>query len=87
MISWAQNLEDVMLARAFKGTARGYYVDVGAYDPVIDSVTRHFYEAGWHGINIEPHSIHESSATASMTLLARRIISMISRSSCPTSRR
>jgi FkbM family methyltransferase len=51
--SYAQNFEDVMLARCFPG-ARGFYVDVGANDPDIDSVTRHFYERGWNGINLEP---------------------------------
>jgi FkbM family methyltransferase len=54
MISWAQNLEDVMLARALADVPRGFYVDVGAFDPRVDSVTRHFYEQGWRGINIEP---------------------------------
>ncbi len=54
MISYAQNLEDVLLARAFAGRAAGFYIDVGAFDPDIDSVTRHFYDAGWHGINVEP---------------------------------
>ena len=53
--SYAQNFEDVMLARAFPG-AGGFYVDVGANDPDIDNVTRHFYERGWSGINIEPLS-------------------------------
>ena len=51
--SYAQNFEDVMLARAFPGAA-GFYVDVGANDPDIDNVSRHFYERGWSGINIEP---------------------------------
>jgi len=51
--SYAQNFEDVMLARAFPG-AEGFYVDVGANDPGIDNVTRVFYERGWSGINIEP---------------------------------
>jgi FkbM family methyltransferase len=54
VISYAQNLEDVLLARAFAGRAAGFYIDVGAYDPDIDSVTRHFYDTGWHGINVEP---------------------------------
>jgi FkbM family methyltransferase len=53
--SYAQNFEDVMLARAFPG-AKGFYVDVGANDPDIDNVTRVFYERGWSGINIEPLS-------------------------------
>lgn len=51
--SYAQNFEDVMLARAFPG-AKGFYIDIGANDPDIDSVTRVFYERGWTGINIEP---------------------------------
>ena len=51
--SYAQNFEDVMLARAFPG-GEGFYVDIGANDPDIDSVTRAFYERGWHGINVEP---------------------------------
>jgi FkbM family methyltransferase len=51
--SYAQNFEDVMLARCFPGSS-GFYVDVGANDPDIDSVTRVFYERGWSGINIEP---------------------------------
>jgi FkbM family methyltransferase len=51
--SYAQNFEDVMLNRCFRGET-GFYIDVGAHDPDIDSVTRAFYERGWHGINIEP---------------------------------
>lgn len=53
-ISYAQNCEDVMLFRALRGVADGFYIDVGAQDPIEDSVTRAFYERGWHGINIEP---------------------------------
>jgi FkbM family methyltransferase len=53
MISFAQNGEDVLLRRLFpEGT--GFYIDVGAHDPLHDSVTKHFYDRGWHGINIEP---------------------------------
>lgn len=43
-----------MLARALADVSEGFYVDVGAQDPTIDSVTRMFYEQGWKGINIEP---------------------------------
>ncbi len=53
-ISFAQNYEDVMLYRALKNVDKGFYIDVGANDPVIDSVTKAFYERGWRGINIEP---------------------------------
>ncbi|WP_433267014.1 FkbM family methyltransferase [Actinosynnema sp. CS-041913] len=54
MISYAQNGEDVVLARLFHGRTTGRYVDVGAADAVEDSVTKHFYDLGWRGINIEP---------------------------------
>ncbi|MEY2160046.1 MULTISPECIES: FkbM family methyltransferase [unclassified Rhodanobacter] len=53
-ISYAQNYEDVMLIRALRGVKHGFYIDVGAQDPVDDSVTKAFYEMGWRGINIEP---------------------------------
>ena len=53
-ISYAQNFEDVMLWRAFRNMEHGFYIDVGAWSPDIDSVTRAFYERGWTGINIEP---------------------------------
>jgi FkbM family methyltransferase len=54
MISYSQNYEDVILDRAFGSKATGFYVDVGAASPNEATVTRHFYELGWHGINIEP---------------------------------
>ncbi|WP_049246489.1 FkbM family methyltransferase [Morganella morganii] len=53
-ISYAQNLEDVVLWKALKNVENGFYIDVGANDPIIDSVTRSFYNLGWRGINIEP---------------------------------
>ena len=53
-ISFAQNGEDVVLARAFADVSDGFYIDVGASDPTIDSVTKGFYDAGWTGINVEP---------------------------------
>ena len=54
MISYAQNFEDVILWRVFKDVNCGRYVDVGAFHPEIDSVTKWFYDQGWSGINIEP---------------------------------
>jgi FkbM family methyltransferase len=58
IISYAQNFEDVMLWRALKHLGKGFYIDVGANDPSIDSVTKMFYEHGWCGINIEPLEFH-----------------------------
>lgn len=55
MVSHAANAEDVVLHRALcTGGAGGLYVDVGASSPYLGSVTRHFYEAGWRGIDVEP---------------------------------
>jgi FkbM family methyltransferase len=54
MTSYAQNAEDVLLRRLFPPDHRGFYIDVGANDPLENSVTRYFYEQGWQGINIEP---------------------------------
>lgn len=47
-----------MLWRALKTVERGFYIDIGANDPVEDSVTKAFYDRGWHGINVEPLSSH-----------------------------
>jgi len=44
-----------MLARVFAGRNTGFYVDVGAADPVNLSVTKWFYDLGWSGINLEPN--------------------------------
>ena len=57
MISYAQNFEDVILERFFKDKCDGFYVDIGAMDPVEHSVTKHFYDKGWKGVNIEPNPI------------------------------
>ncbi len=53
-ISYAQNFEDVMLWRALKHIDNGFYIDIGAQDPVIDSVSLAFYEHGWRGVHVEP---------------------------------
>lgn len=64
MISYAQNREDVRLDRLFPRAVKGFYIDVGASTPVVDSVTKHFYELGWNGVNVEPASIFEELAEA-----------------------
>ena len=62
-LTYAQNLEDVLLWRALKDVPAGFYIDVGANDPVEHSVTKAFYDAGWRGINVEPmpsyHAVFE----------------------------
>jgi len=57
-VSYAQNFEDVLLWRALHDVEHGRYLDVGAHDPVIDSVSLAFYEAGWRGIHVEPTSFY-----------------------------
>ena len=58
MLSYAQNGEDVVLQRAFRDLeCPGFYVDIGACHPTEDSVTHHFYERGWRGINVEPDAV------------------------------
>lgn len=52
-ISYAQNREDVLLRRALGDQPPGFYIDVGACDPVKLSITKHFYDQGWRGINID----------------------------------
>lgn len=64
-VSYAQNFEDVMLWRALKNIQNGFYIDVGANDPDVDSVTKAFYDRGWSGINIEPLSEHHAALAAS----------------------
>jgi FkbM family methyltransferase len=54
LVSYAQNFEDVMLWRALRHVGPGLYVDVGAQHPLIDSVSKAFYEQGWRGVHIEP---------------------------------
>jgi FkbM family methyltransferase len=63
--SYAQNFEDVMLWRALKHVEHGFYIDVGANDPAVDSVTLAFYERGWRGINIEPMQQYYAKLCAS----------------------
>ena len=53
-LSFSQNFEDFRLSRALSGIESGFYIDIGAYDPILDSVSAHFYEKGWRGINVEP---------------------------------
>ena len=53
-VSFAQNFEDVLLWRLLHDVERGQYLDIGAQDPVFDSVSLAFYNAGWRGLHVEP---------------------------------
>jgi FkbM family methyltransferase len=55
LVSYAQNCEDIVLARIFEPwVSMGHWVDIGAGHPINDSVTKLFSEFGWTGINVEP---------------------------------
>ena len=52
--SYSQEKEDLIIDRILGQKKVGFYVDVGASDPVRFNNTKRFYSRGWHGINIEP---------------------------------
>jgi FkbM family methyltransferase len=52
-VSWAQAGEDIALLHAVNGQKNGVYIDVGAHHPSRFSVTRHLYQLGWSGVNID----------------------------------
>jgi FkbM family methyltransferase len=66
-ISYAQNFEDVMLWRALNNVENGFYIDIGAQDPVIDSISMAFYEHGWRGVHIEPTQQYSQKLRAART--------------------
>lgn len=53
----AQHGEDLLLWKLVGNLGPGAYVDIGAFDPEEHSVTKLFYDHGWHGVNVEP--VHE----------------------------
>src|SRR5260370_29382827 len=65
-VSYAQNQEDVALARALRPDDRtGFWVDVGAGDPAVDSVTAAFADRGWRRVNGAPRPVeHERLCAA-----------------------
>jgi FkbM family methyltransferase len=58
ILSYAQNMEDVVLSRVFAGDAAtakgGIYIDIGGGHAVADNVTFALYLKGWRGVVVEP---------------------------------
>jgi FkbM family methyltransferase len=55
LVAYGGNAEDVVLMRAFGDRPGGFFVDVGAGNPVQGSLTKNLVDRlGWHGVNIEP---------------------------------
>ena len=56
LLSYSQQAEDLSIQRYFgEEKMNGFFVDVGAFDPIKYSNTYLFYKKGWRGINIEPN--------------------------------
>lgn len=54
-ISYGCNNEDIVILRAFARQRNGFFVDVGAGEPDLGSLTKNLVERlGWRGVNIEP---------------------------------
>jgi len=54
-ISWSQGGEDLALL-SLLGMKLGSYLDIGSHHPSRFSVTRHLYQRGWSGVNVEANS-------------------------------
>lgn len=52
---FAQGQEDRKLYEILGHIENGCYVDIGAYEPEFNSVTKVFYDDGWTGVNVEPN--------------------------------
>ncbi len=52
--TYSQTGEDVLADFFLSKSEKGFYVDVGANDPVHLSNTYHFYKKGWRGLLVEP---------------------------------
>jgi FkbM family methyltransferase len=61
MITWAQNFEDIYIRKFYDNFANQYvdsdkfmnFIDIGAWEPVLDSVSKHFIDSGWSGLLID----------------------------------
>ncbi len=53
-ITFSQSGEDILLKKIFRNKQKGFYLDIGAFHPIIVSNTHYFYSIkGWNGINID----------------------------------
>ena len=52
-LSWSQAGEDIALLSLMGSEGKGTYLDIGAHHPSRFSVTRHLYQRGWNGVNVD----------------------------------
>jgi FkbM family methyltransferase len=55
-ISWSQAGEDLAVLSLLGNEPKGTYLDIGAHHPTRFSVTRHLYQRGWNGVNVDANS-------------------------------
>lgn len=55
--SFSQKGEDLVIDQLLGYKKKGFYVDIGAYDPTRFSNTKRFYLRGWTGINIDANPV------------------------------
>lgn len=55
--SFSQYGEDLVIDGIFGNKSEGFFIDIGANDPLIFNNTKRFYDKGWSGINIEPNPL------------------------------
>lgn len=70
--SYSQCGEDMILNVILYNVKKGFYVDIGAFDPLDQSNTCFFYEKGWSGINIDA----KPSSMKLFNVLRRRDINL-----------
>lgn len=56
--SFSQMGEDRKLHALLGHRKHGFYIDVGAYRPIIHSNSYYFYIRGWRGVTVEPQTRH-----------------------------
>ncbi|KKT42790.1 MAG: hypothetical protein UW64_C0003G0036 [Microgenomates group bacterium GW2011_GWC1_44_37] len=54
--SYSQQQEDLIVDKIHRYKTKGFFVDIGANDPVRFNNTYRFYLKGWRGINVEPNT-------------------------------
>ena len=51
--TYSFEFEDIYIIKYFRNVKKGFYVDIGAYNPIRGSNTYLLYRKGWSGINID----------------------------------
>jgi FkbM family methyltransferase len=55
-VSWSQAAEDLAILAVLDYLEGGRYLDIGAHHPTRFSVTRHLFQRGWSGVNVDANA-------------------------------